>query len=405
MPLRQTCDRCRYLKVRCEKNSPSPSARCVRCAKAGALCVHNRKYFCSHFVFFLGPPFSKVVIPDTVTGRQRSGRPTANNSPHHGSREPRPGSGLSLDFSNNGLSQPMCPDMTSNGSLGPSHDASWPNARSMVSFEAINQFMEYEDTSNTLPFDSCVDSQHGLNFLTNGLMSDQSPTPEDASTSRDGVERNIKELTELSIRAYRTIAVARTPPTDELSEMTQSVLRVLARVTEMVKQPQGRVPGDGDQDRSPFPHRGPSASVSLVLQVVSVCEQIYNAFVHACSVLHGDLEPHTQPGSGSKENEHSMTNAQAVMTVELINYLFEKLSRGQRQLLAAALTAEDASPSSPACLSPGGSVMTPSTLSDSSSGCSMSVISIMMLRANGKHPELQTYIQTIRDLTRKNDCI
>lgn len=38
-----------------------------------------------------------------------------------------------------------------------------------------------------------------------------------------------------------------------------------------------------------------------------------------------------------------MSVARAVITVELIKYLFEKLSRAQRQLLAAALTIDDAS--------------------------------------------------------------
>jgi hypothetical protein len=301
----------------------------------------------------------------------------------------------------------MYPNMTSRSSLGPSNDTSWLNARSMVPLEAIDQFMEFEDTSNTPPFISNVASQQELDFLANGIMPDQRPTPEDASTTGDGMERDIRELTALSIRAHRVITVARIPPTDELFAMTQPVLKVLTRVTETVKQRQGHVPGDGDQDRPSTPYQGASASTSLILQAVSVCEQIYNAFVHACSVLHSDLEPLTQPGSGSgsKGNDHSMINAQAVMTVELINYLFEKLSRCQIQLLTAALTADDASPNSAASLTPSGSIVSPSTLSDSLSGCSTSLIPIMMLRANGKHPELQTYIQAIRDLTRKNDCI
>lgn len=43
MPLRQTCDRCRDLKVRCKREPLATSDYCVRCLKAGALCVYNRK--------------------------------------------------------------------------------------------------------------------------------------------------------------------------------------------------------------------------------------------------------------------------------------------------------------------------------------------------------------------------
>ncbi|ROT36442.1 hypothetical protein SODALDRAFT_352419 [Sodiomyces alkalinus F11] len=410
MPLRQTCDRCRYLKVRCEKDSGSPSVRCVRCSKAGALCIRNP--------------------------RQRSGRPLSNNSLHTGSRDLRSNSSsnssssLSLDFCNDGPSQKwpsrtaaVCADTTLRSSLEPSNDLSWLNARSITSFQAIEQFMEYgEDTNNVPSFDPDMALEHGLEFLadgSHGTMLDQSPGPESSSSStRDAMETDIRELTELSLRAHRITTDAGTPSTDELFAMTQSALKVLARITSTVQQQQQQqqqpnevsaVPGNGDQDPQPAVQHGPWMAISLVLQAVSVCEQIYEMFGHACSVLQSELEPDVQhgsgSGSGSDANDHRMSDARAVMTVELINYLFEKLSRAQRQLLAAALTADDASANSLDDMTPEDSITSLSVPSDALSRCSTSVIPILRDRAHGKHPQLQKCIQAIRDLTRNKDCI
>jgi hypothetical protein len=58
------------------------------------------------------------------------------------------------------------------------------------------------------------------------------------------------------------------------------------------------------------------------------------------------------------------------MIVELINYLFEKLSHGQRQLLTAALTTDSTSPSSPDVLQREISVVELSMISESLSLCS-----------------------------------
>ncbi|KAL2756318.1 hypothetical protein ACRALDRAFT_1070608 [Sodiomyces alcalophilus JCM 7366] len=306
--------------------------------------------------------------------------------------------------------------MTLRSSLEPANDLSWLNARSMASFQAIEQYMEYgEDASIAPSFGPDTTLEHGLEFLTDGTMSAQSPvpTPENTSGTRDAMETDIRELTELSLSAYRVTTDAGIPSTDELFAMTQSVLKVLARITSTVQQQQQKnevsVPGNGNQDSQPVVHHGPRTAISLVLQAVSVCEQIYETFVHTCSVLRSELELHTQRGSGSgsgsdvNQNDHRMSDARAVMTVELINYLFEKMSRAQKQLLAAALTTDDASSSTPESISTEGSTTSLAVPSDPLSGCSTSVIPILTHRVHRKHPQLQNYIQAIRDLTRNKD--
>ncbi|WYZ38316.1 hypothetical protein EsH8_III_000230 [Colletotrichum jinshuiense] len=401
MPLRQTCDRCRYLKVRCEKDSRSPSTRCVRCARADARCIHNR--------------------------RRRSGRPSTNNPLQTNTAfrdaQSNSGSSLSLDFCNDAPLQKWptrtstCPE--GQALLEPSNDLFWPDVRSMASFQAMDQLMEYgEDIREATSFEpNATLEEHGLGFLADQAPPSESPRPENNSSStRDATETDMRELTELSVRAYRVIIDAQAPCRDELFSMTQSVLKVLARIAATVRQQQQQpnevsMPTssneDQQQDLQVVVDHGPRTSISLVLQAVSVCEQIYSAFVHACSALHSELEPHAQTSSSSgNEDDHRMADARAVMTVELINYLFEKLNRAQRQLLATALIADDAtSSSSPDSLSPEGSITSLSIPSDLSSGFSTSVIPMMMHRAHGKHPQLQTHIQAIRTLTRNKDCL
>ncbi|EFQ34566.1 hypothetical protein CGRA01v4_13937 [Colletotrichum graminicola] len=286
----------------------------------------------------------------------------------------------------------------------------------MASFQAMDQLMQYGvDTVNRPSFEPNIALDHGLEFLADRTSPAESPRSEDTSNMRDATETDMRELTELSVRAYRVITEAGIPSTDELLAMTQSVLKVLERIAATVRleQNEGSMTG-GDRDQQNHQtvmDHGSRTSISLVLHAVSVCEQIYSAFVHACSALHSELETHTQAsnGGGSKSSssnadDHKMSDARAVMTVELINYLFEKLNRAQRQLLATALVADGAT-SSPEDLSPEGSIKSLSIPSDSSLGFSTSVISTMMHRAHGKHPQLQAHIQAIRDLTRNKDSL
>lgn len=287
------------------------------------------------------------------------------------------------------------------GASSKAYNPSWLEVGSIVPSETFDQFLEHtDDARNSPPYNSNLVPHHDFEMFANSIMSDQTPKPDSDNTTMDGMERDIRELTELSIAAYRVMMIPQATLKDELIAMTQSVLNVLARVTENVKQLQQ---DDPITPSSPYP--GSFAAVSLALQIVSVCEQIYNAFLHACSVLHHELEPATKSGNCTKADNRSMLNAQAVLTVELINYLFEKLIRGQKRLLATTLTGVDDSTNSPDSLSLDGSATSPLPRSESSPCSSIRVMPILTLRANGKHPELQAHIQAVRDLAMKNDYV
>ncbi|KAJ4088460.1 hypothetical protein NW756_006855 [Fusarium oxysporum] len=398
MPLRQTCDRCRYLKVRCEKDSRSPSVRCVRCSKAGAICVHNP--------------------------RRRSGRPTSTNSVLHNSpRDADEGSSQDLrsnmDFCNDTSPQNWShkwtyPDMTLRSSLDP-HFFSLFSTRSLSSSQGLDQFMESGEGGHTPPFDYHAALDQGLDMFADLTAATTVPArnkgPDNISNTMDAMETDMQVLTELNVRAYRLMTSDRTPFTEELCAITDSVLKVLTRVTAMAREQQSKAgtPGCGEKDNRLHIHQTPRVSISLVLQGVSVCEQIYSAFIHVCSLLRNGLELHSDTNNENDAGDHRMSDAQAVMTVELINYLFEKLNRAQKQLLDTALTVEDASPSSVESLGVHDSATSPklSLQSDSSPNYSPTtgIITVMMNRTCGKHPQLQNAIKTIRDLARDKDGI
>uniref|UniRef100_A0A8H7K3A5 Aflatoxin regulatory protein domain-containing protein n=1 Tax=Bionectria ochroleuca TaxID=29856 RepID=A0A8H7K3A5_BIOOC len=277
--------------------------------------------------------------------------------------------------------------------------------------------MEYgEDASHASTFDSDVTPEHELELSTNQVLLAQSPRLENFGTTRDAMETDMHELAELSLRAYRVMKVASVPSTDELQEMAQSTLKVLARILTVVRHQQNGASVTSNQ-RSDSPssiYDSRQTSISLVLQAISVCEQIYNSFVHVCSALRSELEPQSKPGidSNRSENDPRTSDAQAVMTVELINYLFEKLSRSHRQLLSIELTAIEPSPSSSSSIvqhdsSPDGASMTSGVTVPLTSTCGSptTLIPVMIQRAQGKHTQLRAHIQTIRDLTRQKDNI
>ncbi|CAH0050579.1 unnamed protein product [Clonostachys solani] len=282
----------------------------------------------------------------------------------------------------------------------------------MAPLPPLNQLLEYgEDSAYASTFGSDVTPEHELELSTNKVLLAQSPMVENFSTTMDAMETDMHELAELSLRAYRVMKVASVPLTDELQEMTQSTLKVLARIVTV----NGASVTSNQRSDSPSSiYDSRQTSIGLVLQAISVCEQIYNSFVHACSALRSELEAQSEPGidSNSSENDAGTSDAQAVMTVELINYLFEKLSRSHRQLLSIELTTIEPYTSSSSSIiqddpSPDGASMTSGVTVSPTPTCGSpaTLIPVMIQRAQGKHTQLHACIQNIRDLTRQKDNI
>lgn len=76
--LRQTCDRCRKLKVRCQRDNANlelsqnitASATCVRCSRANVACAYSRKTISRYFMYRVCDSGA-----DLMKAPQRCGRP------------------------------------------------------------------------------------------------------------------------------------------------------------------------------------------------------------------------------------------------------------------------------------------------------------------------------------------
>ncbi len=101
MPRRQSCDRCHEQKVRCFTDGPedifTPGGTaddevstnghfisafpCMRCKKAGAMCIYSRKSSSSFIFNFSTPSLTPELQPSSVPVDQ--GSPVANPRSHH----------------------------------------------------------------------------------------------------------------------------------------------------------------------------------------------------------------------------------------------------------------------------------------------------------------------------------
>ena len=320
-------------------------------------------------------------------------------------------------------------------------DLSWLNAATTttggeLSEDLLSDTADYymvpsEDSDNTLVgMGPTFGLDNGLDDLFSSPL--VPPPPEQANGKRaaDRIETDMRELAELNLKAYRMTKVTGIKYTVELSVMTRAILGILGRVTATVQQQEeeNRVCAASNDRRhprlsSPVLHGyAPRMTTSLVLllQAVSCCEQILDAFTHVCSDLYAQLVSQARSASGnnngngsSGDDDCSLSTARAVMTVELISHLYEKLSRGQKQVLKAAPTADSFSPSSPNLATPTSedsesyttATDRPTAAAQRATDSSAGIIAVLLQWAHGRHPHLEAYIQAIRDLTRKNDGV
>ncbi|KAL6870150.1 hypothetical protein ACO1O0_001486 [Amphichorda felina] len=319
-------------------------------------------------------------------------------------------------------------------------DLLWSNAVTAItsgelSEDLLSDTADYymvasEDSDNTLVgMDPKFGLENGLDDLfSSPLVPPPPPEQADGKRAADRIETDMRELAELNLKAYRMTKVTGIKYTIELIVITRAILGILGRVTATVQQQEeeNRVCAVSNGRRhprlpSPVLHDyTPRMTTSLILQAVSCCEQILDAFTHVCSDLYAQLVPQARSAGGnnngngnSGDDDCSLSTARAVMTVELINHLYEKLSRGQKQVLKAAPTADSFSPSSPNLATPTSEYSESSTTATDrptaaaqmASDSSASIIAVLLQRAHGRHPHLEAYIRAIRDLTRRNDGV
>jgi hypothetical protein len=125
--------------------------------------------------------------------------------------------------------------------------------------------MEYGTfTNNPLSFIPETAPEYVLGFSENGMMSDRSLRAEKAGTRNDAVETDIQELAELNLRAYRAVAVGRSPSTGELLEVTQSAIQVLKQIAATMERHNGiSVSRSSDKHPQSILHDGSQTSIRL----------------------------------------------------------------------------------------------------------------------------------------------
>lgn len=440
MPLRQTCDRCRELKVRCRKDQSalisgqSGSTPCIRCVRAGSNCVFNRKNI-------------HHVSVDTSTkgfhygtAQQPSGRPGIARS---GGRSLRQGASASSQtqssVENRGrtLGTSRLPEVESDYRW--SHEAFFASLDSnLESDELLSAGIEpneYAQLSDSVP---------GSEFEN---VLDESGSRVHQGTS-DDTENSIQELMEVNLRIYRAFrsasirGVGSSPTSEELIEMTRSLLGISERITNLLKLQcrgnHGATPESFLQDSLGFPLSGYENSAnasstvelpdtSMVFMILACSERLLDLFSLVCFPLQVQVsslpirERHEERMAEilpDNAEATGLSNAQIVMTVELINHLVDRLDRGQRQVVDCLRTKSP--PRAPSITTPISSdVATEPTnvtagigvVGGSSWECSadfyagQEIAKGMLEAMQGKRHRLHTCIRSIKSVVREKDDI
>ncbi|KAI1808966.1 hypothetical protein F4811DRAFT_7810 [Daldinia bambusicola] len=334
MPLRQTCDRCRELKVRCRRDQITTvsgqytSAACSRCVRAGSNCVYNPQ--------------------------QPSGRPRLARSRGKVSRQRAASQAASQPFTKQS-SEKMNEDELQCDLLG----FEWPHTQHISgNTPELDELLSVtiEPGHHTPPTDPTPSSTYASVQNFSGSLNFTSQT--------DEIETGIQELTNLNLRIHRAMRSSSAPQqspipgcslsSEDLIDMTKSLFSVMDRARDSVG-PQS----SSDISESSFPDSRTSSSTtrtsiaadtSTVLMALACYERLLDLFGHICSSCELELSPTPRndhyvpegwigpglqrpvvPPYGTKDN--LSTNAQIVMTIELIKHLLDRLGRALRQLV------------------------------------------------------------------------
>ncbi|KAK2029019.1 hypothetical protein LX32DRAFT_652719 [Colletotrichum zoysiae] len=259
-----------------------------------------------------------------------------------------PGPTQNLNFWHDGVVYQVSPQAESLSSPNPSDGNTWISTGSMAfQQKAMDELMLHgNDSTNLLPTYSADIAHQGLDFLINSVMPIEGPSLDKASAIADSTESDIRAFFEVNMRAYCATTVSGIPSGDELYAVTQSAAKLIARMAAVAEQQLETESADQGRDHRAIAQNASRMSVGLVLQGLSACEMVYDALDHACAVIQQELEDDTRAG-GSREDAQTVSGARAVMTMELMNYLFEKLIRAQKQLLKATLPGKEESSTAP----------------------------------------------------------
>ncbi|KAJ3565667.1 hypothetical protein NPX13_g7418 [Xylaria arbuscula] len=368
LPFRQTCDRCRQLKVRCKGVAPDSTLdtqsvavssctaglSCSRCVRAGANCTYSSK--------------------------QRSGRPRVDkNQRRSSSSSVAILTALTPASTTNDSPEPFSWTSTSQESLSPSQQLFQANNPELAQFlivdrpqclgadssssavsDAENIFHQGTDISNQI-FDEIIPdlvSECGEPVQT--LPQLQLPDIGlEADIIDDSVIRNTTELAELNNRIYHLqlqSQISEFPQArlcDDMTNVTDSLVEIIARLLERRNQrtaencrqlsaipdilmPPGAT-SHTTRDNVDYVHRRQSIRMSIypdddtddidistVLLIMASYQRLCEFFKQTTLSMHAYIQT----------NGTSLSSrGQMVMTAELITYLIGRLDRVLSQLL------------------------------------------------------------------------
>lgn len=383
-PLRQSCDRCRELKVRCK---PSPTISilqtganglplCVRCARAGADCTYSRKDPLSMYLT------NGFEANSQRTAQQRTGRPHLPRQRPRQPSTPARQNQTSLGITTLGRSEPVIdfsPDVP-NETLLQTLFSLEANGFGQSASEEVTHLNELSPGGSPDMFPELMrnDNQPQLQQYSGGFSAVLPDPPISALESApDPLEKDTLDLAALNIRIYKMtramsdqdgiIASAKKPPTDEMIDIIRCVLQVLDRIVARTadgRDAQLRLSPDSLQSElehnlnmhaidppkylSSTTTLGSALDTGIVFMVLACHQRILDMFKNICLSLHRHICSSTGTSSGqgySTETRSSMStegqplkelsNAELAMAVELMTHLIDRLDRGLYQLALA----------------------------------------------------------------------
>ncbi|KAF2973172.1 hypothetical protein GQX73_g435 [Xylaria multiplex] len=352
MPLRQTCDRCRELKVRCKRGSAQAASTdvnvvlsppCARCFRIGVVCKYSPRHRSGRHAQRGGQDEIEKHAPSDI---QRLATPFSFPTDQIMHTQ-------DIDWS---WSQEFMP-------LGCTSEPSGGDTRPAVNMseyagEKGNMSISLPDGNecNQVPNDSI-----------NVAPANANPTQD--STARESSALDVFDLNTRTFRMLQSMTIGRAsdvqyPSNDEMINVASCLLKIIEQLCHQINNTdsgyQGHSPSDssspltqvsldtGDTGDLGVAQHSAAQSLDLSTAIMTLaCHQrIIDLFKSICSRIsrrtHNDSTP---TGSFSKETDATIqsrevatvcfSNAQRFMTLELLTYLLNKLDRGQAQFINA----------------------------------------------------------------------
>ncbi|KAI1147411.1 hypothetical protein F4825DRAFT_437429 [Nemania diffusa] len=353
MPLRQTCDRCRELKVRCKRgtvqgastdgNTAGLSRPCARCSRVGVMCKYSPRHRS-------GRHAQQGVQDETEKHASNDFHPppTPYSLPANQAHD--------IDWSwiygltaldcpqemaagNTALSCPQALDIVYTGPAGDLRDPVGERAKAPNLFADGKERSEASDTTITV-----------------------APTNEDRNhhdgKAREASTHDVFDLNTRTARMLHSMTSERTsdmecPSNDEMIDVASCLLKIIERLCRQTHRVQSPPDGNSPLTQVSVNTRDPGIGQPSVAQSLDLptamltlaCHQrIVELFGYVCSSISSKVyNDHPLPALSQKPTgatalspeAGTMSNAQRFMTLELLTYLLHKLDRGQAQLANA----------------------------------------------------------------------